>query len=515
MTVFPKTLFMLVASAMFMTSPTLAQRAGGVAVSTAYVEEDIVSDTTKIPGAVVAPAAVVISSLRSDMLTMEPLKVGDFVRKGTKIGQQSVTDLQVQKQLLALQIADAEAQIAQAKDNLGYEQGLLQLAESQLSLVSARAERAQQLAAKKAISVEAAETAQSALLNSSQQLILRQQAIERLNATIANHQRTIQRLSVQVADIETDMKQASYVTPINGLILSLANYQSGFSRQGEVIARIRGFRGFEVQAEIPSAYLGFLRASPTVTAIDGQGVEHAITFRTALPEEDRRTATRPVRFTIDGELPRSLLADGARLDIQVPIRDAAASLLVPQDAIVPVPGGHVVFVFDEGKAARQIVRLGGTVADKVIVTSGLVAGERVIIKGNEGLSDGAAVKEGTPPKRKVPGEAETTDTVQEAPLETELADDAVTWALAWKTRRGDSSAELTLSSKANLYDGEPIRVTKTGDKVAFDAEVVLPFGILTLSFDGTIDGQAMSGMITMSGLPNGNTPSFPFSGKVQ
>ena len=104
---------------------------------------------------------------------------------------------------------------------------------------------------------------------------------------------------------------------------------------------------------------------------------------------------------------------------------------------------------------------------------------------------------------------------QEAVLETELADDAVTWLLEWKTRRGDSSAELTLSSKANLYDGEPILVTKNGDKVVFDAEVVLPFGILTLSFDGTIAGESMSGDIVLSGLPNGNTPTFPFTGKVQ
>ena len=370
--------------------------------------------------------------------------------------------------------------------------------------------------AKKALSIEAAETAQSASLNAAQQVILRKQAVDRLSASLSNTERTIARLELQLSQITDDIKLATYRAPENGLILSLPDYKSGFARQGDVLAKIQGFRGFEVEAEIPSNYLSFLRAAPNVEAVDGQGNAIGLSFRTALPQEDRRTATRPVRFSINGDLPRSATADGARIEVQIPIREAMASLVVPQDAIVPVAGGHVVFVFDEGKAARQIVRLGGSVGDKVIVKSGLSVGERVVIKGNEGLSDGVAIKEGTPPKRTVPNAYGAQEEVpQEAVLETELADDAVTWLLEWKTRRGDSSAELTLSSKANLYDGEPILVTKNGDKVVFDAEVVLPFGILTLSFDGTIAGESMSGDIVLSGLPNGNTPTFPFTGKVQ
>ena len=494
----------------------MAQRAKGVAVSTAYVEEEVVSDTTTTPGAVVAPSAFVLSALRGDEIVIEPLQIGAFVRKGTKIASQNYDDLSVQQDLLSLQLDDAKAQLAQISTNLSYEQRLLEVAESQLVLEKQKAERARQLVEKKALSIEAAETAQSAELNAAQQVILRQQSADRLKASLAETERTITRLTLQISQIAKQISEATYKAPENGLILSLPAYQTGFARQGDVIARIQGFRGFEVEAEVPSAYLPYLRAAPSVEAKDGQGNEIALTFRTALPQEDRRTATRPVRFTIDGELPRASSADGARIDIQVPIREAAASLLVPQDAIVPVAGGHVVFVFDDGKAARQIVRLGGGVGDKVVILSGLEAGERVIIKGNEGLSDGADVKEGKPPKRKVPnGDEVAEEAPEEVVLETELADDAVSWLLEWSTPRGDSSAKLQLSSKANLYDGEPILVTRDGDKIVFEAERVLPFGILMFSFDGVVSGDAMSGTMTLSGLPNGREPSFPFTGKVE
>ncbi len=496
----------------------LAQRAAGITVSTAYVEEEVVADTTQIPGAVVAPSSMVISALRSDEVMIENLQIGGFIRQGTKIAVQNHDDLIVQKQLLELQYQDAEAQLAQISTNLSYEGDLLEVAQSQLVLAMQKAERARQLFEKKALSAEAAETAQSTSLNARQQVILRKQSLDRLEASKLATARTITRLGLQIAQIGQDIAQATYVAPVNGLVLSLPAYQSGFARQGDVLARIQGFSGFEVQAEVPSDYIGFLRNAPQVEASDGQGNALRLTFRTALPQEDRRTSTRPVRFAINGDLPRSASADGARIDIQIPIREAEKSILVPQDAIVPVAGGHVVFVFDEGKAARQVVRLGGTVGDKVIISRGLEAGERVVTKGNEGLSDGVAIKEGTPPKRKVPSDgddAASEAAPEEVVLETVLGDDAKSWLLEWKTRRGDSSAILTLSSKANLYDDEPILVQKEGNKVAFDAELVLPFGILTLSFDGTIEGEAMSGMITMSGLPNGNTPSFPFTGKAQ
>lgn len=494
-----------------------AQAAKGVAVSTAYVEEEIVSNTTKTPAAIVAPSAMVISSLRGDMVTIEDLQIGAFIRKGTKIAAQNDDDLLIQKQLLSLQIKDAQAQLSQIAKNLDYETQLLAVAESQLVLVTQKAERAAQLVAKKALSVEAAETTQSAQLNASQQVILRKQGIDRLAASKTQTERSVARLSLQLEQVARDIEQATYRAPENGLILALPNYKTGFARQGDVLARIQGFRGFEVEAEVPSAYLVFLQAAPQVEALDGQGNALSLTFRTALPQEDRRTATRPVRFRINGELPRTSAADGARVDIQIPIRQPEAALLVPQDAIVPVAGGHIVFVFDEGKAVRQIVRLGGTVGGNVIILSGVEAGERVVIKGNEGLSDGVAIKEGTPPKRNVPNGQDVAQEApqEEAPLETELADDAVTWLLEWKTNRGDSSAELQLSSKANLYDGEPVRVKKDGDKIIFDAEVVLPFGILTFSFDGTITGETMAGTVTLSGLPNGRTPEFDFTGKVK
>ena len=497
--------------------PSWAQRGGGTPVLTAFVEEAVVSDTTIVPGAMIAPSPMVVSALRNGAMMMEELQIGSFIRKGTLIGRQDNDDLAYDLKLLELQVSDTKERLAELSANIKFDEALLEVSQGQLELLRQKEERAQTLFAKKALSQEAAETATSARLNAEQQVLNRKQTVQRTKASQGELKRNLQRLAVQIERLKEAMADARYVAPENGLILSLPAYQQGFARQGDRLIEIQGFAGFEVEAEIPSNYLGFTRGAESINAIAGQGQELTLKFRTALPTENRRTATRPTRFTIEGDVPRSLFADGARIDISVPIRDAEKALLVPQDAVLPVAGGHVVFVFDEGKAVRQIVRLGGAVGDKVIVQTGLQMGEKVIYKGNEGLSDGAAVKEGEPPKRAVPAGGGEQAQAEEAPavIETELADDAVEWQLAWSTPRGDSEATLTLSSKANLYDGTPIAVTRDGDKIIFDAEVVLPFGILTFSFDGVIKGESMSGTLTLSGLPNGRTPSFPFEGKVK
>jgi hypothetical protein len=54
----------------------------------------------------------------------------------------------------------------------------------------------------------------------------------------------------------------------------------------------------------------------------------------------------------------------------------------------------MVYLAVEGKARRQIIQLGGPVAGGFIVKKGLAAGQTVIVRGNEQLSDGKDIETG-------------------------------------------------------------------------------------------------------------------------
>ena len=62
--------------------------------------------------------------------------------------------------------------------------------------------------------------------------------------------------------------------------------------------------------------------------------------------------------------------------------------------MIPVTGGHIVYLAIDGRAKRQPIKLGAAVASGFIVRSGLAAGAVVVTRGNEQLFDGKTIEYG-------------------------------------------------------------------------------------------------------------------------
>jgi len=85
--------------------------------------------------------------------------------------------------------------------------------------------------------------------------------------------------------------------------------------------------------------------------------------------------------------------------VEVPVGGASEAPVVPQIAIRPTERGFVAFVVEGEVARERVLRLGMRTADgRVEVREGLAPGERLVVRGAEGLREGAAVRvEGLPP----------------------------------------------------------------------------------------------------------------------
>ena len=70
---------------------------------------------------------------------------------------------------------------------------------------------------------------------------------------------------------------------------------------------------------------------------------------------------------------------------------AESRILVPKNAVVTTPAGPSVFVFKDGKAACRPVKVGRELWGQAEVVSGLSGGERIIVKGLEGIAEGERV----------------------------------------------------------------------------------------------------------------------------
>ncbi|MDZ7622206.1 MAG: efflux RND transporter periplasmic adaptor subunit [Candidatus Competibacteraceae bacterium] len=108
------------------------------------------------------------------------------------------------------------------------------------------------------------------------------------------------------------------------------------------------------------------------------------------PYLDLRTRTRVAEITL-ASAPRLLPGMFARAHlVKETIADA---ITVPAYSLIAEPGGgYAAFVVKDGKAERRKLETGIEVDGRVRVVSGLDAGDKLIVAGQEKLKDGAAVK---------------------------------------------------------------------------------------------------------------------------
>lgn len=86
------------------------------------------------------------------------------------------------------------------------------------------------------------------------------------------------------------------------------------------------------------------------------------------------------------------LVPGASARAHLTFQQAKTAVLLPRDAVLRnADGNFSVFVVENGKAKRRQIALGNTRPDGYLVEQGLEAGEQVVIRGNELLSDDQSV----------------------------------------------------------------------------------------------------------------------------
>jgi len=151
----------------------------------------------------------------------------------------------------------------------------------------------------------------------------------------------------------------------------------------------------EVVVSVPLADVSRVRVGATARIANtgagngeaGDGPAFHVVSTPALVETG--TATVPVRLRPAGPLAAPV---GAPVQIDIDAERHARAIVVPAAAIVREGEETAVFVAAGGKAQRRKVRIGLADGAGVEIVSGVSAGEPVIVDGQAGLPDGAAIK---------------------------------------------------------------------------------------------------------------------------
>lgn len=164
---------------------------------------------------------------------------------------------------------------------------------------------------------------------------------------------------------------------------------------GDAVARLVDLTPIKVAAGVPERYARDVRvgedAMVEFTVLEGEPFAARIGYVGATVDPQNRT------FRIEVEIanPNHLIKPQMVANMSVTRQAVDDAIVVPQDALVRVEDGYVVYVVAERGgvmvAEARPVTLGPARRNLVVVEEGVMAGERLIVVGHRSVADGDRV----------------------------------------------------------------------------------------------------------------------------
>jgi RND family efflux transporter MFP subunit len=187
------------------------------------------------------------------------------------------------------------------------------------------------------------------------------------------------------------------VAPFDGVVTSrnidvgdLVNAGNGGT--GKALFTIAQVDPLRLYVFVPQTYAQQVKVGDQVTVSSAeQGAEEykGTIARTARAID---TATRTMQVEIRVPNPKDALIAGAYVQVNLPIKQNAAALLVPTNVLLFRPDGpRVATVNADGRVRLSAVKLGTDFGSTVAVTSGLQPDDRIILNPADSLADGDIV----------------------------------------------------------------------------------------------------------------------------
>ena len=189
-----------------------------------------------------------------------------------------------------------------------------------------------------------------------------------------------------------NLKRATVKAPFDGII-ELKMIELGEAvGLGFTLFKLVSESLLEVEADVPSNRARILKINNNIKISTTDMISFNSKLRALGVRENSNSRTIPIYLTFNNsEVSRNLFV-GENVNIFIPIGPGLKAPTVHKDAILKREGMSLVYVVEEEKAVIKPLKLGDGVGNRFIVLGGIQEGDTVVIKGNERLRPGQAVK---------------------------------------------------------------------------------------------------------------------------
>jgi RND family efflux transporter MFP subunit len=327
------------------------------------VRSEPLVQTVPVIGRLVACRAGVVAARVVGPVAEIRVEVGDQVAAGDVIAILDQDRAKAERDLQAARIAEAEA----ARET----------SEAELQLRRQELERLEGLRASPAFS-------QGQYSDKLQQMAMASGNVAKAQAARASAEAEFRLAEITLRDTEVR-------APFGGVVTQRHTEIGAQVDQGNPVVTLVDHLCLEVEADVPQTRTAGL-APGTLVTFDLEGRPFDAEVRAVIPDENPLTRTRTVRFIPKLGNDRSNLAANQSVVLHLPAGKGRKVLSVEKDAILHRGGLPAVFVATEGQAELRPVRLGEAVGSRFEVLEGLGEGDAVIVRGNERLQPGQAIR---------------------------------------------------------------------------------------------------------------------------
>ena len=355
--------------ALALAGPAMAQPRNGAGPPASAVAVDAVvleplAQTVPVIGRLVARQSGVVAARVGGAVDQMSVDVGDRVERGDVIAVVFKNRLEIERDRTAAVVTQRRA--------------VLETAQAELQKASQELRRLEDLR-------DSAAFSRARLDDVTQDVAMQAGELAEAQAQLGEAQARLSRAA-------TDLTDAEIVAPFAGVITEKHTEAGAYLNIGSPVVTLLNDTDLEVEVEVPSNRLVGLEVGNVLTFTLDDGSMHSGIVRAIVPNENPLTRARPVRITplFDASAPR---AANQSATVAIPVGLAREVVTVHKDAIVRRGREPMVFVVDDdGKAQPRPVSLGEGIGSRFVVRRGLVPGELVVVRGNEQLRPGQAVR---------------------------------------------------------------------------------------------------------------------------
>lgn len=192
--------------------------------------------------------------------------------------------------------------------------------------------------------------------------------------------------------LDSEIKTTELRSPISGVVVAVWRRNGDVVQHGEQIVHIGDPQALQILADVPVKTLSYIAKKQTLAVTFPNAGLPATELAVAAISPDVNPAKQAALLRMNLPNPAGSYRPGMLVKIDLPAQRHANALTIPRNAVLEEEGVFSVFVLQGNHVEKRTVVPGIMQPDRIEITNGLVAGEKVAVEKVYSLVDGMEVQ---------------------------------------------------------------------------------------------------------------------------